>query len=211
MNQVSQHHEVKEAIREAIASDDDIHHKIKTITLNALTKQQLDKESITQVADAVVKGITEGMSTQSEQAKQVFSYAASALDDALAIAVEASKLAIEEAVSKVDEYSHHDLNAATNDLQEVEGVFLETLEKKAKDGSQLVSDLVGDFVSHARQSGTAVGKQTSTALEALKKLPPIGKETVISSAVATTVTLAQIGSGILLGIAESLHPSPNNK
>ncbi len=71
MNQLNHQQEIKEAIREAIASDDDIHHKIKTITLNALTKQQLDKESITQVAEAVVKGITEGMSTQSEQAKQV--------------------------------------------------------------------------------------------------------------------------------------------
>jgi hypothetical protein len=211
MNQVNPHQEIKEAIRDAIASDDDIHDKVKTITLNALTKQQLDKENITQVTDAVIKGITEGMSTQSEQAKQAFSHAASALDDALAIAVEASKLAIEEATSKVDAYSHHDLNAATTDLQEVEGMFFETLEKKAKDSGQLVADLIGDFVSHAKQSGTAIGKQTTEALEALKKLPPIGKETVISSAVATTVTLAQIGSGILLGIAESLHPSSHNK
>ncbi len=121
--------------------------------------------------------------------------------------MEASKLAIEEAVSKVDEYSHHDLNAATTDLQEIEGMFLETLEKKAKDGGQLAADLIGDFVIHARHSGTAVGKQTSVALEALKKLSPISKKTIISSAVATTVTLAQIGSGILLGIAESLQPS----
>jgi len=38
--------------------------------------------------------------------------AATALDDALAIAVEASSLAIEEAASRVSEYSEHDLNDA---------------------------------------------------------------------------------------------------
>jgi len=53
-------------------------------------------------------------------------------DDALAIAAEASSLAIEEAASKVNEYSAHDLNGAVKDIQAMEGLFLETLEKVAK-------------------------------------------------------------------------------
>jgi hypothetical protein len=211
MTELNHHQDLKDEIQEVIGSNTDIHQKIKTIVLNALTKQQLDSENIQNVAETVMKGIAEGMNAHGGQAKEIFAHAVSALDDALAIAAEASKLAIEETASKVSEYSQHEINGTTNDLQGMEGMFLETLEKTAKGGSQLMADIVGDFVSHARQSGTAVGKQASAALEALKALPHIGKETVISSTVAATVTLAQIGSGILLGIAESLQPSQSKK
>ncbi len=211
MTKRKQYEKVQEDIKEAVQSGFGVHEKIKAITLKALTERQLDKENIKNVAEAASKGIYEGMTAQSEQAKEVFSHAATALDDALAIAAEASKLAIEEAASKVNEYSHHDLNGATDDLQGMETTFLDSLEKAAKDGNQMVADIIGDFVSHARQSGTAVGKQVLIALDALKALPHLSKETVVSSTVATTITLAQIGSGILSGIAESLQSSKSKK
>jgi biotin carboxyl carrier protein len=211
MTESNQHHDVKDAIRDAVQSGSDIYQKVRTITLKALTTRQLDMENIKNVAETVSKGINEGMTTQSGQAKELFAQAASALDDALAVAAEASKLAIEEAASRVSEYSQQDIHGASKDLQDMEGLFLDTLEKVAKGGNQVVADIVGDFVSHARQSGTAVGKQALTALEALKELPHWGKETVISSTVAATITLAQIGSGILLGIAESLQPTHSKK
>jgi hypothetical protein len=162
MTETNSHQDVKEEIREAVQSGSDVHEKIKTITLKALTERQLDRENIKNVAEAVSKGITEGMTAQNEHAKEAFAHAVSALDDALAAAAEASKLAIEEAASRVSEYSHHDLNGATEDLQDMEGMFLDTLEKAAKSSTQVVSDIVSDFVSHARQSGTAVGKQVLT-------------------------------------------------
>jgi hypothetical protein len=210
MTQTYQHQDVKDAIREAVQSGSDVHNKIKTITLKALTERQLDMENIKSVAEQVSNGINEGMAAQGGQAKVIFGHAASALDDALAVTAEASKLAIEEATSKMSEYSQYDLDSAYKDLLDLEGMFLDTLEKVAK-GNQVAADIAGDFVGHARQSGTAVGKQVLTALEELKKLPHWGKETVVSSTVAATVTLAQIGSGILLGIAESLQPSRSKK
>ncbi|ESS73558.1 hypothetical protein MGMO_17c00230 [Methyloglobulus morosus KoM1] len=210
MTKRKRHQDVKDEIREAVESGFDIHDKVKTITLKALTAGELDRDNIKNVAESVSKGINEGMATQSDDAKVIFTHAASALDDALAVAAQASKLAIEEAASKVNEYSQHELNSATQNLQDMEWVFLDTLEKVVN-GNQVIADIVGDFVSHARQSGTAVGKQVLTALEALKGLPHLGKETVVSSTVAATITLAQIGSGILSGIAESLQQSSHSK
>jgi hypothetical protein len=211
MTKRKQHEKVKEETRAAVQSGAEVHEKIKAITLKALTEHQLDRENIKNVAEAVSKGIYEGMTTQSEQTKEAFAHAATALDDALAIAAEASKLAIEEAASKVNEYSNHELNDATDDLHGMEDTFLDALEKAAKDGNQMAADIIGDFVNHARQSGTAVGKQVLTALDALKALPHLSKETVVSSTVAATINLAQIGSGILSGIAESLQSSHPKK
>jgi hypothetical protein len=47
--------------------------------------------------------------------------------------------------------------------------------------------------------------------DALKQLPNWGKDIVVSNTVSASITLAQIGSGILLGIAESLQSSPSKK
>jgi len=211
MTDIDHQQDIKDAASAAVKSGTDVHQQIKDITLKALTTRQLDIDNIKSVTEAVGKGINEGMATQGEHAKEVFTQAATALDDALAIAAEASKLAIEEAASRVSEYSEHDLNDAIKDLQDREGVFLDTLGKIAKGSNQVIAGIVSDFIDHTGQSGTAVGKKTLTALEALKDLPQISKEIIVSSTVATASTLAQIGSGILLGIAESLQSSHSKK
>jgi hypothetical protein len=133
------------------------------------------------------------------------------LDDALAKAAEASKLAIQEAASKVSDYSQYDFNKASDDIQQLETLFLDTVKKIAKDSNQIVADIVNDFTMHARQSGTAVGEQASIAMDALRDLPKFSTGTLISSAVAATSALAEIGGGILAGIAESLRSSQAKK
>lgn len=211
MNNIDQQQDVKDAVRTAVKSGTDVHQQIKDITLKALTKRQLDMENIKGVTEAVGNGINEGMASQHEHAKDVFMQAATALDDALAIAAEASKLAIEEAASRVNEYSEHDLNGAIEDLQNMEKSFLGTLEKIAKGSNHVVADIVSDFIAHTGQSGTAVGRQTLIALEALKDVPQMSKKMIVSSTVAAASTLAQIGSGFLLGIAETLQASHSKK
>lgn len=211
MTETNQQQDVKDAVQTAVKSGTDVHQQIKDITLKALTARQLDMENIKSVTETVINGINEGMASHGEHGKEVFMQAATALDDALAIAAEASSLAIEEAASRVTEYSEHDLNDAIKDLQDREKLFLDTLEKVAKSSNQVIADIVNDFIAHSRQSGTAVGEQTLIALEALKDVPKISADMIISSTVATTSALARIGSGILLGIAESLQSSHSKK
>lgn len=211
MTGIDQQQDVTDAVRAAVKSGADVHQQIKDITLKALTKGQLDTENIKNVTEAVGKGIDEGIAGQDEHAKEVFKHAATALDDALAIAAEASKLAIEEAAAKVADYSQHDFNDAIKDIQDMEGLFFDTLGKVAKGGNQVIAGIVNDFIDHTRQSGTAVGKQALIALDALQDLPNIGAGIIVSSTFATASALAEIGSGILSGIAESLQSSHSKK
>ncbi|MGZ5060096.1 MAG: DUF6781 family protein [Methylobacter sp.] len=197
--------DVTEAVRAAVESRVDVHQQVKDITLKALTTGHLDMENIKKVTEAVAKGIDEGIAGRDEHAKGAFTHAVTALDDALAIATEASTLAIQEAASKVTD--QHDFNDAIKDIQGMEHLFIDTVEKLAKGSTQLSADIVNDFIAHAHKSGTAVGKQTIAALKALKDLPEVNTGTIISSAAATASALAKIGSGILSGIAESLQPT----
>lgn len=209
MTETDQQQDVTDAVREAVESGTDIHQRVKDITLKALTKGQLDMKNIKDVTEAVAKGIDEGITGQDEHAKGNFTRAVTALDDALAIATEASTLAIQEAADKVS--SQHDFKDAIKDIQSMEHLFIDTLEKVARGSTQVTADIVNDFIGHAHKSGTAVGRQTVTAVKALGNLPNLSAGVIISSAAATASTLAKIGSGILLGIAESLQPSDSKK
>lgn len=209
MTGINSQQDVTDAVRDAVKSGTDVHQQVKDIMLKALTKGQLDMENIQNVTEAVGKGIDQGIAGQDEHAKEVFKQAATALDDALAIAVEASTLAIQEAAAKVT--SHHDFNEAARDIQDIERLFIDTLVKLAKGSNQVIAGIVNDFIDHSRRSGSAVGKQALIGLTALKDLPKLGTGIIVSSTAATASVLAKIGSGILLGIAESLQPSHSNK
>lgn len=196
---------VENAIREAVDSGSDIYQKVQVITLNALTEHELDYENIKSVVQSTGKGINAGLASHNEQTQEIFKQAARALDDALAKTAEASKLAIEGTSSRMSDFSHNEVSNATDALKTLESLFIETLQTVAQSGNHVVRNIVEDFITHTQHSGTAVGKQTLSALDALKKLPVLGKDNIVSSTLATTSALAQIGSGILLGIAESLQ------
>lgn len=209
MTKTNQH--VEDAIRDAVDSGLDIYQKVQAITLKALTEHELDLDNIKSVVQSAGKGINAGLVSQNEQTQDVFKQAASALDDALAKTVEASKLAIEEAASRVSDFSHDEVSEATDALKTLESLFVETMQTVAQSGNHMVRTIVEDFIIHTQRSGTAVGEQTILALDALKELPTLGKDTIVSSTLATTSALAQISSGILLGIAESIQSSQTKK
>ncbi|MCF6252811.1 MAG: hypothetical protein L3J75_16315 [Methylococcaceae bacterium] len=203
MTENTQH--VEKAVREAFKSEEDLYQQVKIITLKALTERSLDMENIKSVVQAVSKGISAGISSQSIPAKNMFKQSIDALDDALVKTAEASKLSIEEAASRMSEFSNHDLNRATEDLKSLEEMFLETVGKVARESNEAFVEIVDDFISHAKQNGTSVGKQTQAALEYLNDLRHLEQKTIITNTSAAASTLTTIASGILSGIAESLH------
>lgn len=199
-------HQIENDVRETLEAGVDIYQRVRAITLKALTERELDLENIKSVVEAAFNGISAGMSSQYEPAKEAFSQSAAAIDDALEKTAQASRLAIEEAASRVSDFSHHDLNRATDDIKNLEEIFLETLEKVTHGSNEMVFTIARDFIDHARQNGTAVGRQTEIVFEALNNFRRKGQNAVWSGAVATTSMIAKIGSGILTGIADSLEP-----
>jgi hypothetical protein len=199
--------QIENDVRETLESGVDIYQRVRAITLRALTERELDMDNIKSVVEAIFKGISAGMNSQYEPAKSAFTEAVSAIDDALEKTAEASKLAIEEAASRVSEFSHHDLNQATDELKNLEKIFLETLEKVTRGGNEMILDIARNFIDHARQNGTAVGRRSQAALETLNNVRLKGQHAVAT----TTSILAKIGGGILTGIAESLDPNRTAK
>jgi len=150
---------LQDEIKGAVETNRDIKETVRRITLKALTEGELDTESIRQVASAVVKGAGMGAESHGSEAKDILVKAVSGLDEALSKAAEASKLALEEATSRGEEFSSHDLKQTLDDMQELEELFLETLRDAAKGSKDQVSVILRDLAEHAQHSGTAVGTQ----------------------------------------------------
>ena len=130
-------HDLKQEVREALRSGTNIREKVKAIIIKALTRRQLDMDNLRSVTETVSASINEELNTQTNQVKEIFSHAFLAMDDALSVATEASKLAIEEAAAHISDYSRHDLNRTAQDVADMETMFLDTLETAAKSGNRL--------------------------------------------------------------------------
>ena len=79
-----------------VDSGSEIYQKVQVITLKALTERELDLENIKSVVQSAGKGINAGHHKMSRQRKHLKRLPAPL--NALAKTVEASKLAIEEAI-----------------------------------------------------------------------------------------------------------------
>ncbi|MDD1612189.1 MAG: hypothetical protein LUQ57_03515 [Methylococcaceae bacterium] len=209
MNDTKQ--QIEKEVRETVESGVDIYERVRSITLKALTERTLDIDNIRDVMESVLKGMSDGLSHHYDPAKHAFKQSAEALDDVLTKTAEASKLAIEEAASNVDELSSHDFKQAAEDLKSLEGLFLDTIETVGRHSNETASKIAKDFLAHAQANGTAVGRQSRIILEGLDNLRITGQHAVMTGAVATTSALAKIAAGFLAGLAESIHPEKSHK
>lgn len=203
--------QVETEVRATVESGVDIYERVRTITLKALTERALDIDNIKAVMEAVLKGMSDGMSPHYDPAKRAFEQTTEALDDTLSKTAEASKLAIEEAAANLSEFSRHDVKQATDDLKSLEGLFLDTMETVGRHSNETAARIARDFLEHARQNGTAVGQQSRLILESLDHLRHSGQHAVMAGAAATTSALAKIAGGFLSGIADSLVSEKERK
>lgn len=198
--------QVEQDIHDTLQSGQDIYTRVYNITLKALTEHDLDLENIKSVVEAVASGIASGLGDQYQPAQQAFQQSAEAIDHALEKTAQASKLAFEEASENFRAFTQNDFRQAGEQLKNLEGVFLQALQKTAQSGNDALFKVAGDFIAHARQNGTAVGQEARAAFEALNNLRLKSQQAARIGAAAATSTLASIAGGILSGIADSLKP-----
>lgn len=207
--------EVKAASQSAVERGDAIREDTRDIILTALSQRHLDNKKIRQVVHAVIEGASIGSASKGTQTKDALLDAMTGVDEALAKSTEASKLAVEEAAGNIKDFGKQDLKRALDDLQALEGMFLDTVSEVSKGADELIRGALSDMVEHARNSGTAVGKTAAQTSEALNQ--QLGKtlhEAASASAHAAMDVaghIAQAAAGALDGIAQTLQQERKGK
>lgn len=208
-------HEIKRqvqiALKETPAATAD---KVRAIALQALSDGELDIEAMKQVISAVVAGAHQGAEHTAQEA-QVLKEGMRGLDDALALAVEATRLAFRKAADRSSEFSWQVLKKTTDDLAALELLFIETLADAAESATGVTQATLRDLVEHACASGTAVGGRVRSALpemtlavaDSAREQSRNGTQTWHKDA----ALLAGLAAGMIKGIAERLQSTPINK
>jgi hypothetical protein len=202
-------------IRRAIELGGDIQETVRSVTLKALTKGELDTASLRRVAGDVLKGAMEGTANRGAEASEAIKRAVAGLDEAFAKAAEAATLAAKEASGRMREFTSGDLRRAMDDLKNMEGTFIDSLRDASKAGWDVTSTTLQAFADHAANSGTAVGRQVQESIDQLGG--ELGRATEaqikgsIESGRATAALLARAASGFLAGIAEMIEVRSGGK
>ncbi len=202
--------ETQNAARDTVAKNDNIENSIRDIVVQALKEGKMQPEGIKKTLTAVIEGASEGINAQSGNNGEALKEVIAGIDDALTQVAGASKLAIEEASSNLQEFSDHDLKRALNDLEELEKLFFDTLNEVADKGKETVQKTLNELLSHFQNSGSSVGQSVKEILtdlhHDLSKNGRLQKIQLADIAKSTGATFARVSSGILAGIAESLDP-----
>jgi len=206
--------QVQESVQEAVSEAGDISEKIRKITVEALSKRNLEYDSIRSTLRDVLEGAKIGVVDDDGKVKDAFQQVTQGLDEALSQSAQASRLAIEETAGRLQDFSQQDLKRALDELSGLEDLFIETIREIGKSSQGLIADTLNDLASHAKNNGTAVGKRIADDVSVLKdKLGSTGKQQVdeITDAARTFgANVASAASGFLAGLAEALQKSGKN-
>jgi F0F1-type ATP synthase membrane subunit b/b' len=201
-------------VRRAVELGRGIQKAATKITLQALTRRELDRDAIRKVTGDVVKAVQEAATVQGARAKEVMAEAVAGVDEALAHAAQALKLSIEEAGGHAEKFSREDLAKARDSLKNLEGDFLDTLRETARSGRSTISSIMDDMIKHAQSSGTAVGRQLQQVGGLSGRMAEAGRaqfDAAAHAAISSTAMMARIASGVLAGIAETLDTKPKDQ
>lgn len=201
--------EVRRVVEEGL----NVQEQVRQLVLRTMGAGQLDLSSFRQMTQAVINGALAGVQKtlqpsveQAEAIRSKLQQAVAGLDGGLAQFAEATKLALQEATGKAQAFSHGDLSRAKADLQDLEALLIDTLQRSATSATDLAGKILGDLAEHARDSGSAVGSTMHDTLGVIShQLTEAGRsqvQTGLQLAQATTNLLLQITTGVLTGLAD---------
>ena len=204
-------------VREAVEQGNDVQERVRQLTLRFISARSLDIESVRQTADAVLRGAQAGVqkelqhtSAQTHIARDHLKQAVTGLDIALAQFAEAAKLAVEEAAGRAQKYSSEDLKRARSDLENLEKMFVETLQNSASAAKNAAGEILHGLAAHARTQGSAIGTQLKETLSVFAHhIGAAGRAQAgvgLHLAKNTSDLVRQIAAGVLTGLAEHVQP-----
>jgi len=208
---------LEDEVRRAVEEGYDIQERVRQITLRIIRGRSFDIHSLGQTARAVLRGARAGIQKdldrsgeQSQTVRQHLEQAVNGLDIALAQFAEAAKLAVEEASGKAKHYSSEDLQRARSDLENLEKMFIESLQQSAAITRDTASNILSDLADHAKIHGSAVGRQMRVTVAVishqLKAAGSAQADIGLHLARSTADFVRQIAAGMLTGLAEHIRP-----
>lgn len=206
--------DVKRAVEQGL----DLQEQVRQLTLAQISSGKFDLAALRELSQAVLNGALAGAQpllqpalAQTGQAKEQLQQVVAGLDAALAQLAQGASLALQEAAGKAQAFSATDLSRARSDFEQLEQMFLETLQSTVSRTRDAAGVILSELLAHSRLHGSAVGAQLQQGwLTTAQQLGEVGRAQLdagLKLAQASSDLLRQIAAGVLGGLAEQIKPA----
>lgn len=192
----------------AAAAAPDLRERVRDLTARALHERRMALHDVREIVAAVTAGVGSGLSTRGGEIKDGLRQAVAGLDDAIGSAAQAASYTLSEAVAQGKAFKDNELKASLEALRDLETQIVDTLKQTASESGGKLKEELGYLSDHLKHSGTHTGEQVRDALRQLasgvKSSSAAGRAGLSESASAAGERLAQVASGILEAVSDSL-------
>lgn len=201
--------QIRQAASDTVRVGEDIHDRVRDITLLALQNHRFDRHGIREVVRGVTEGIALGAESSRVDMKQALSEALRGIDQALVKSAEAGAGALKQLAATGKDFSDSELKQSLANLKKLEDDFLATVSQVAEAASERVKPELRELIGNTRRTGTDTGKQLASVMtEFAHRFSVASIDTTIAGLEAASefgTRFAMLASGMLAGLAESLR------
>lgn len=217
-NQQSAAAQLEAEVRRAVEQGLDLQQRVRELTLQQMASGKIDLSAMRELSQAVLNGALAGAQpllqpalAQTGQAREQLQQVVAGLDAALAQLAQTASLTLQEAAGKAQAFADSDLKRARADFEQLEQMFLETLQSTAARSRDAACMIMSELATHSRLKGSAVGAELQRSwIRTAQQLGEAGRAQLdagIKLAQASSDLMRQIAAGVLGGLAEQIKPA----
>lgn len=217
-NQQSAAAQLEAEVRRAVEQGLDLQQRVRELTLQQMASGKIDLSAMRELSQAVLNGALAGAQpllqpalAQTGQAREQLQQVVAGLDAALAQLAQTASLTLQEAAGKAQAFADSDLKRARADFEQLEQMFLETLQSTAARSRDAAGMIMSELATHSRLKGSAVGAELQRSwIRTAQQLGEAGRAQLdagIKLAQAGSDLMRQIAAGVLGGLAEQIKPA----
>lgn len=218
-NQQSAAAQLEAEVKRAVEQGLDLQQRVRELTLQQMASGKIDLAALRELSQAVLNGALAGAQpmlqpalAQTGQAREQLQQVVAGLDGALAQLAQTASLTLQEAAGKAQVFADTDLKRARADFEQLEQMFLETLQATAARSRDAASMIMSELATHSRLKGSAVGAELQQSwIRTAQQLGEAGRAQLdagLKLAQASSDLLRQIAAGVLSGLADQVKPAP---
>ena len=205
----SENDQIKAEVAVATEQSENLHARVRDITVRAMSRRALSSGEIMAVVRAVTEGITLGLGHRTGEIKEAVREALGGLDEALQKVAESTKLAAQQLIAQGKEFGVQDLKPAMDELKQLEEMFLNTVSKVSEAAGGRIKEEFTAQLKHVRRSGMDSGRVIAATLAEFNQRTgstlKSGVRQTAGAALEMKQRLTLLASGILAGMADALQ------
>lgn len=190
------------------AAAPNLRERVRELTARALAERRVALGDVRALVTAITQGVGSGLAARGGEMREGLKQAVSGLDDALGSAAQSAAYAIDEAVEQGRMFKETELKGTLEQLRDLESHLLDTLKSAARQSGGKLKEELEHLTDHLKITGTRTGEEVREALgrfaAGLGRSGVAGRAGLTESAEVASERLAQVASGVLEGLSESL-------